>query len=402
MKSYTDGLTGLNNMTFLYDYYSEYLKQYKNNCYLIAIDFAKLKYINDNFGHAVGDLCLKTFSNIIQKFFPKSLLIRRSGDEFVIVTSKSTIEIEQTLTRINDEIAKLHDSEAIPILFQFNCGIKICENNLDETLYKADITMYDAKEHGFCYSYYNDEIYSKARDNEDFIANIDRIIKEESYNYECHNLYDKNNNKTNLRMINITDKNGKRLYNHEQYELIKNSSRIKRIDLFNIKSILEILREENNTNTVTFIPVDYKTIVAIEYDFIEMFKNYLIDNNIDVRGICLNINFMSTSEDIRLIDAKIRELKGLGIKICIDNFDPYRNSCIYNILKTIDIDYVKFYPKSIMNFRENPREKLILFNIIDTFVSLGTTPIFHGITDQEIVKEIKDICLNCLVTNAKL
>ena len=402
MKSYTDGLTGLNNMAFLYDYYEEYLKQNENNCYLIAIDFAKLKYINDNFGHAIGDLCLKTFANLIQKYFVKSLLIRRSGDEFVIMTSKSTTEIEELISKINNDIAKLHDTNSIPVLFQFNCGIKICEASIEESLYKADITMYDAKDNGFYYSYYNDEIYSKAKDNEDFIANIDRIIKEESYNYDCHNLYNKNNDKTNLRMITVTDKNSKRLYNQAQYELIKNSSRIKRIDLFNIKSILEILREENDSNTISFIPVDYKTIIAVEYDFIEMFKNYLIENNINVKNICLNINFMSTSEDIKKVDVKIKELKELGIKICIDNFDPYKNTYIYNIMRVFDVDYIKFYPNSISNFNENPREKLILFNIIDTFVSLGTTPIFHGINDKELIKEIKDICFNCLVTNARL
>src|SRR5574344_117618 len=95
-----DYLTKLNNYNYLVDNYDKYIKNNKNSK-LIAIDFIRFKYINDNFGHKIGDKCLILFSNFVKQTFKNSILIRRSGDEFVIVTNLSDLEIENNVEIIN-------------------------------------------------------------------------------------------------------------------------------------------------------------------------------------------------------------------------------------------------------------------------------------------------------------
>ena len=64
----TDVLTGLFNMKGLKQNYGSYLSKNKK-CLVIAFDFAKLKYINDNYGHAVGDSCLSNFGEVLKQNF---------------------------------------------------------------------------------------------------------------------------------------------------------------------------------------------------------------------------------------------------------------------------------------------------------------------------------------------
>ena len=88
----TDVLTGLFNMKGLKQNYGSYLSKNKN-CLVIAFDFAKLKYINDNYGHAVGDSCLSNFGEVLKQNFYGDISVRRSGDEFIVVTSLITTQI---------------------------------------------------------------------------------------------------------------------------------------------------------------------------------------------------------------------------------------------------------------------------------------------------------------------
>ncbi|MDE6357063.1 MAG: sensor domain-containing diguanylate cyclase, partial [Eubacteriales bacterium] len=87
---YYDGLTQLPNRKMLESTCEKLINDEKQFA-LIFIDLNKFKYINDVFGHIVGDEYLIKFSRIIEDLIKsKGIVTRYSGDEFIIMYENYT------------------------------------------------------------------------------------------------------------------------------------------------------------------------------------------------------------------------------------------------------------------------------------------------------------------------
>ena len=89
-----DELTGLNNRRALIGNIGEHIrlsKRYKYNLSLAVSDIDKFKFINDNYGHIVGDSILKEVANVFTSRIRKTDIAgRHGGDEFVILFPNTT------------------------------------------------------------------------------------------------------------------------------------------------------------------------------------------------------------------------------------------------------------------------------------------------------------------------
>jgi len=117
----------------------------------IYMDLDHFKYINDNLGHAEGDLVLVNFANLLKNTFRESdVYARLGGDEFVLAlydTSKAQAEkaIEMfriTLYMYNQELKRDY-------MVSFSSGIVEFDSSrhqtIDDVLCEADKRMYEAK-----------------------------------------------------------------------------------------------------------------------------------------------------------------------------------------------------------------------------------------------------------------
>jgi len=84
-----DGLTGLYNHRFFYDYLSQQIDISKNegaDLSLLFIDIDDFKYYNDMYGHQKGDEVLRIIANIMKGTAPDNAFIARyGGEEFAIL-----------------------------------------------------------------------------------------------------------------------------------------------------------------------------------------------------------------------------------------------------------------------------------------------------------------------------
>ncbi len=87
--SIKDPLTGLYNRRFAMEFFSKELgkaKRYKKPVCFVMADLDDFKKINDTYGHAVGDLCLKSFANTLLKHLRSAdIAVRWGGEEFLIL-----------------------------------------------------------------------------------------------------------------------------------------------------------------------------------------------------------------------------------------------------------------------------------------------------------------------------
>ena len=140
-----DPLTGLYNRRHL----EAYQDSINSDCALIFIDVDHFKRINDRWGHAAGDLCLKRIATSMRQHFGiTDGLFRLGGDEFlIIIPSESQSNMDVRLTEMQQEL-KLQTAGMPAVSISIGIFQHDQSNSFDLALVQADANMYAAKEAG--------------------------------------------------------------------------------------------------------------------------------------------------------------------------------------------------------------------------------------------------------------
>jgi diguanylate cyclase (GGDEF)-like protein len=132
---------------------------------LLYIDLDNFKYVNDTFGHHVGDLLLARIGERLRKSLRQADYVARlGGDEFVIIMSDFTenAQISEVAEKILAALKTPFSLEGREVFVSASIGISICPTNGkdSETLKRqADSAMYLAKNLGKNnFQFYQDEL----------------------------------------------------------------------------------------------------------------------------------------------------------------------------------------------------------------------------------------------------
>ena len=152
---FTDCLTGLYNRVYL-----EFLHKRacnKKDCWVsgIMIDLNGFKQINDNYGHAEGDLALCIVADLLRKSFSEyGVVTRYAGDEFVIMLNTTDDQLIQKIIKSakknfvtenekNDKPYQLSASMGYAITNLSNETIDDFMNRIDEQMYQDKMKYYE-------------------------------------------------------------------------------------------------------------------------------------------------------------------------------------------------------------------------------------------------------------------
>lgn len=152
---FTDCLTGLYNRVYL-----EFLHKRacnKKDCWVsgIMVDLNGFKQINDNYGHAEGDLALCIVADLLLKSFSEyGVVTRYAGDEFVIMLNTTDDQLIQKIIKSakknfvtenekNDKPYQLSASMGYAITNLSNETIDDFMNRIDEQMYQDKMKYYE-------------------------------------------------------------------------------------------------------------------------------------------------------------------------------------------------------------------------------------------------------------------
>jgi diguanylate cyclase (GGDEF)-like protein len=161
--AYYDALTGLPNRIYFNDALRNAMDQLNNHDEMIAVlflDVDKLKYINDSFGHEIGDCFIKHVAQKLKESLREDIILARlAGDEFILFLNnvREKTEIDIIAERILETVSLPLIMEDIKVTSTCSIGISLYPSNgltIEELQKNADLAMYYAKKQSgntYCY-----------------------------------------------------------------------------------------------------------------------------------------------------------------------------------------------------------------------------------------------------------
>ncbi len=141
-----DVLTGLYNRTY---YNEELLRLQKGRHFPVSIivgDIDDLKYINDRYGHGVGDKLIKQAARLFESVFRQGDVIARTGgDEFIILLPQTNEATAIQCTLRIREILKKKVNEQPHLSISFGTATATRGTSFTKLMKTADDQMYQEK-----------------------------------------------------------------------------------------------------------------------------------------------------------------------------------------------------------------------------------------------------------------
>ena len=125
---YTDGLTGLPNMNYFNRFAAERIhaiRTEKRQPMVVYLDVAAMRSYNSQYGFSAGNELLRQIVSSLKKYFPDSLLVRGSDDDFILVDASVG-------NRVTGEKIREADAEICRNAFGKTMGIRAGICNLEE------------------------------------------------------------------------------------------------------------------------------------------------------------------------------------------------------------------------------------------------------------------------------
>jgi diguanylate cyclase (GGDEF)-like protein len=153
----TDSLTGaLTRRAFEVEVTREYRRnrRHRRDLSVIVVDVDHFKKINDNYGHAAGDLVLKNVVlQIKQSLRDVDFLSRLGGEEFVVglpeTHAEGAIIVAERLRETIAGMAIVSNGDSISVTASFGiAGLNQADRDWKQMLGRADVALYRAKQEG--------------------------------------------------------------------------------------------------------------------------------------------------------------------------------------------------------------------------------------------------------------
>ena len=394
-----DSLTGLANR-YLFD---ETLKislantrrgEYKFA--LLIIDLDNFKYVNDSFGHDVGDCLLKRVADRIRSCLRgHELFARLGGDEFAIALSNLNSETDAVLVaqRIIRVLEKSFEINEYSFSTGASIGISIYPDNAlaaDELFKQADIALYRAKKQGK-----NQSCFFEMKMQEQFMGrlNIEKQLRaaivDEDFLVKFQPVYHAQDHELGGFESFLYWKNEQGIQGPKEFISIAEETKLMiELGRWALRyATWQVKLWQKKTGKRLSLSINLCPLEIADNSLVRIIEEQLSSVQLDPGAVCFEFTerALSTNYDDTL--SLMRELNKLGCKIVLDDFGVGSISIAH--LRDLPIDMVKIDPQFLPADTASERDYDLFRNVIRLIQSLGHDVVVVG---TETPKQVTLCC----------
>lgn len=384
-----DNLTKLPNRFMFKEELKLVLKEAEllnGNFTLMFLDLDGFKYVNDKFGHDIGDRLLKLVAEKLQHCVRKSsdVVSRLGGDEFtIILKSINDVEIiKKIASQIIDVLNKpMHLDENVTVKISSSIGIYIFDDDKDIStiISKADTAMYEAKRNGKNrYVFFDSKMKNKENEKFNLSLELKNAYKEKDFINVLHPIYDSQSNIVGAEVLLRWENHSKMVLPFKFLHILEDSRLIMNITFWQIE---EILKEYEKTAQNYFVSFNLSYVLVNSNKTINFLKKIVNEYNINTEKIYFEVQESAFSKNSEKALNVLSSIKELGFKITLDNFGRGFSSLFY--LREYPIDCVKIDKEIVRNIFDSNEDIKFLFSILSMLKELSKDTIIGGIETKK-------------------
>jgi diguanylate cyclase (GGDEF)-like protein/PAS domain S-box-containing protein len=396
--SITDDLTGLYNRRhfehLLNEKLSLSLQQDKSIC-LALLDVDGFKFINDTYGHPVGDKVLKTVANMLRTMMRHNDTVARlAGDEFALLIYDTDINEAKKITEaLLESINKTRVRLTVGHLqLRASVGMSVAPihgQTVQELIGAADVALYHAKRRrrGHVEVLSTDisqgimEVFSRGFELRNAIEAGD-IVPTFQPITELHT------GKPMAYEVLANMKRGNLFVPASQFiKVAEDLGLVREIDLHVIGKALQLAPK----NVELFMNINLTSFY--DENFVHELARLLRPACLEGRQVTIEITERETLAMNDTLFKDIQQLRDLGCKIALDDFGQGYST--YNYLRRFRPEYLKIDGSYIEGILEGGDDLTIIKHIHALSTSFGAISIAESIENEAIRDAVLELGIHC-------
>jgi diguanylate cyclase (GGDEF)-like protein/PAS domain S-box-containing protein len=354
---------------------------------VVFIDLDRFKWVNDTFGHSVGDALLAEAGARIRKAVEeRALVCRFGGDEFIVALHRSREAVKKSkvaeyLLRTLADPFRIQQHE---IHLSASIGISSFPSdgeNPDELIGAADTAMYHAKNRGGDgYEFYEGDMHERIEKQ----LQLDHVLRtglaEDRFSLVFQPIVDLNNKASELFevLLRFSHPDFPDVSPAEFIPLAETTGLIRPIGMFVIRNALLHLHALDNQCDIRYkLTINLSPRQLQDDTFVSFLREQLVDYKISPERIIMEITENSLMENNFRIEKILEQIRELGCKIAIDDFGTGFSSLSY--LRRFAVDILKIDQSFIQRVPDDDADSNLIRGIINMSRELGIDVIAEGV-----------------------
>jgi len=399
-----DNLTGLANRYYFDESLSHEIKKQqrdKSTLALLLIDLDHFKYVNDNYGHDVGDqLLISVTKRITACLRGSELFARLGGDEFAITLTnlESVYGASTVAKRIIEALQQPFEIGSHVITSGASIGIALCPSDSGEVkeLFKfADIAMYRSKGDGrsqFC--------FFEAKMQEAFLENflIEKQLRTALENKAFYLLYQPLIDSLTAKITGVEalirfDIEGVSQRPDIFIPIAEKSRLIIEIGRWVIvEAIMQLSIWQKRFTPPFTMSINLSSVQLSDEGLLEFIKATLNAYSVDANNIEFELTETALLVKQESSTKMIQSISDLGCKISLDDFGTGFSSISH--LHTFPINTVKVDKSLMPSFSSEENTKPFLAGLVVMLQSLKLNIIAEGIETEDDLNLCTKLAIN--------
>lgn len=398
--AYHDPLTGLPNRAMLNDKLKHHIRNSTSHpVSVMLMDLDRFKYINDTYGHDMGDALLKHVAKTLQPVLrSRDFFARFGGDEFVFVCDLYKEEQALELAhRLLDAVETRFEHKGIEISSQGSIGIAFYPKDgktADDLIKKADIAMYKAKRiESASAMLYNSSMNADVQ----LKATLEQQLKLAIEKDELEVHYQPQLSPISGRLLGVEALarwHSPVLGRVNPGLFIQTAESSGLIEALGQQISLKAMRQMARWHQqYPLMPLKLSLNVSpgqlMHPQFASDFLSWIEKSEVNAQSMTLEITETAAITDLDNTRATLQQLVNAGISISLDDFGTGYSSL--SLLNQLPLNWIKIDRAFVKDIETNSSSQDIIHSIVQMCHSFGFQTVAEGVETQEQLKIIRDI-----------